>query len=95
MQSREAVIRIVALALLIYSLFTALNARLRLGEAEEYISQLSARLDSLEEDNRQLVAQLDAQLRDGQLRKLAWDKLGLVMPDETVFYFVTDRKEQK
>ncbi len=92
MYPRDTLLRIVAVALLLYSLFSlsAAGAQLRRlsGEAEA----LSGELALLEAENRELSGKLREGLSREELLRLARERLGLALPGEKIFYFETDRE---
>ena len=93
MNSRESIIRIVLLCLLIYAAasFASTGADLHRAEAEE--AALSLRHDTLLAENARMRRSLEVQMSEQELAQLARDRLGLVMPGEKIFYFTTDREE--
>lgn len=88
MQDRDLIPRIVALGLLLYSLFSFLSARLSLIRAEDGELEAQRRLALLRQEQLRLEEDLQAlETREGMLR-LARERLGLVLPGEIVFEFV-------
>ena len=73
MQNRSVILRIVVLALLLYALASLFSRRQELRE--------------LERRNRELEARLAGEGREEELRRLARERLGMVMPGEIIFYF--------
>ena len=90
MHTRSTLIRIVALALLLYSLsFFAASLR-SLKRAEASLEERQARLERLEQENRRLRTQLESMESREGIEALARERLGLVMPGEKIFYFTYD-----
>ena len=92
MNSRETLVRIILVALLLYSLtgFIAVGRELRQSEL------MAARMRQQAEELRLLKADLEEKIAQGQspeeMQQLARDRLGLVLPGEKLFYFSTDRE---
>ena len=57
-------------------------------------AESAAEQESLEAENRRLTGLLEAGYDDGTMEAMARERLGLVMPGETVFYFTKDREVQ-
>ena len=93
MQNRETIVRIVLVALMIYALFSFASARRELVQTRQTVLRLEEEYESLTEENRQLEQRLASGSDDETMEALAWERLGLVMPGETVFYFTTDRED--
>ena len=58
-----------------------------LEEAEEARRTLSSEVQALREESAALERALDSPPDDSEIEKLARERLGLVMPDETIFIF--------
>lgn len=86
MRSRS-IIRIVAVALLLYSLASLITVRRQLDAMESLRGRLTAELEALQQERRRLEEQLTVYGEDGEMRRLAWERLGMVAPGETVYYF--------
>lgn len=87
MRQRDLILRIAVLALLAYSLVCFFSARDTLRRSEEETRALEAECRALREEQRQLQAR---QARAGtaeEMRRLAWERLGLVQPGEIIFRF--------
>ena len=93
MQNRETIVRIVLVALMIYALFSFASARRELDQTRQTVLRLEEEYESLTEENRQLEQRLASGSDDETMEALAWERLGLVMPGETVFYFTKDRED--
>lgn len=86
MRSRS-IIRIVAFALLLYSLTSLITVRRQLDAMESLRGRLTEELEALQQERRTLEEQLAAYGEDREMRRLAWERLGMVAPGETVYYF--------
>lgn len=93
MYPRDTLLRIVALALLLYSLLSLRTASVELRSLEAMAGETRQELERVEEENRRLGERLAAGRTDEELLRLARERLGLVLPGEKVFYFSTDREE--
>lgn len=93
MKSRETLACIVALAMLAYSLAGAAAVRRSLAELQDEALAAEAELSALIEEKNELLRQLDCAGSDEEMQRLAREKLGLVLPGERIYCFVTDREE--
>lgn len=93
MQNKNVILRIVIVALLCYTLSNFIAARQRLHETECAVAALEQELGQLQQENGRLQVLLAGLDDENELRALAWQRLGMVMPDERVFYFTTDRED--
>ena len=90
------IIGIVIAVLLAYSLIRFCIVKSLLEEAENARRTLSSEVQTLREETGTLSRALDAEPDAEQIEKLARDRLGLVMPNETIFYFTEeDSTKQK
>ena len=87
MQNRSVILRIVVLALLLYALASLFSRRQELREAEDRVLLMEQELRELERRNRELEARLAGEGREEEVRRLARERLGMVMPGEIIFYF--------
>ncbi len=92
MHNRRGMIRILAVALLLYALASLLTVGRRLTEAQAYRDGLAQELAQLGREQEALEAQMAAYGDAEEMRRLAWERLGMVMPGETVYIF-TDGTE--
>ena len=87
MNLRETLTRIVLVVLLLYSLASLLSVGRELRQAELLRQQLLQQTES----QQALKQDLEHKLAQGQsteeLRQLARERLGLVLPGEKLFYF--------
>ena len=90
---RAVILRIVALALLLYALIGFGAARHELRQAERQTQRLQAELKGLEEENSRWQERLAAGFSDEEMRRLAWERLGMVLPGDKIFYFVPPEKD--
>lgn len=88
MQTRLTLLRIVALALLIYSLALFVTSVREVAQAENAAAALEEEYDCARMERLALEAKIEfAQSAEG-MEQLARDRLGLVMPGEKIFYFI-------
>ncbi len=83
----SGIIRIVIAALLAYAVLRYCAVKSSLEEAEIARRTLSSEVQALREESAALKSALDSGPDDEEIEKLARDRLGLVLPDETIFYF--------
>lgn len=89
MQTHSVLLRIVALSMLLYSLWLFASSLEELRQSEAMAEEKSALLSALQEENKNLEEKLSAAESDEGMEALARERLGLVMPGERVFYFTT------
>lgn len=92
MRTREALIRIVLLSLLLYSALGLASSGGELEQAQAKRELLEAKLSRLEAERQQLQAKLEQGISVEDAQQYARQRLGLVMPGEKIFYFTTDRE---
>ena len=88
MQTRLTLLRIVALALLIYSLALFVTSVREVTEAENTAAALAEECERARAEKRALEAKLESAQTDEEIERLARERLGLVMPGEKIFYFI-------
>jgi len=93
MQNRATILRIVLVALMLYALLNFASARAELERTRQMELAFETEYEGLAEENRQLRQRLEAGGDDETIEALARERLGLVMPGETVFYFTKDRED--
>lgn len=93
MYNRNVILRIVVLALLLYSMANFAAAQEKLRETERTADRLRQELSELQNEHEELETALQSLEDEDELRRLARQRLGMVMPGEKVFYFTTDREE--
>lgn len=90
MQTRSALVRIVALVVLLYSLGLFASSVRKVSMAEAVVAAMTEELDALHGDVRELEDKLAAVESGEAIEALARERLGLVMPGERIFYFTFD-----
>jgi cell division protein FtsB len=80
-------IGIVIAALLAYAMIRCCAVKSSLEEAEEARRTLCSEVQALREETEALERELRAGPDEHEIEKLARERLGLVMPDETIFCF--------
>lgn len=93
MQNRNLIMRIVVLALMMYALASFVAVRAQLRETRLAAEQLAAECESLQAQSEQLEQMLETPRTDEEMQALARDRLGMVMPGDKIFEFITDREE--
>lgn len=93
MRERNLIMRLVILALMLYSLASFVSAGRELARQQADTRVLESRRQELLAERRELEAQLAAVDDAGTMRRLAWEKLRMVMPGETVFCFTESEEE--
>lgn len=89
MQTHSVLLRIVALSLLLYSLWLFASSMDELRQREALVGEKTALLSALMEEKAELEENLRAVESGVGMEALARERLGLVMPGERVFYFAT------
>lgn len=88
MENRLTLLRIVALALLLYSLALFVTSVREAAQAENAAAVLEEEYGRALEERLALEEKIErAQSAEG-VEQLARDRLGLVMPGEKIFYFI-------
>ncbi len=87
MHDRKAIVRIVVLSLLLYALVSFAAAQGELRQTRQTESRLREELAQLTSENAALERALSTPESDEQMRQLARERLGMVMPGEKIFYF--------
>ena len=81
------IIRIIIAALLAYAFIRFCAVKSSLEEAENARRTLSSEVQTLREETAALEEALLSPPDESEIEKLARERLGLVMPDETIFIF--------
>ena len=89
MNSENILIRIVAVAFMLYAAATYLGVQRELTELQKEEQQLTLELEKLEEDNEALACAEETGRSDEEMERLARDRLGLVYPGDKIFYFIS------
>ena len=87
MKKRNDLRSIVAAALIVYSVFTALTARRKLAEAGAYLAELRVYADGLTAEAEAYSLRLSQAPDDAYIERLAREKLALVKQGEIIFRF--------
>ena len=90
MQNRRTIVRMIILALLLYSLSAFGQARIELFKTAELLERLGQKQKELESERQALEFSLAHAWDAEQISRLARERLGLVMPGEILFYFTED-----
>ena len=95
MNDRKLILRVVVLALLLYA-FCCLTREYRiLQRTEALVESLTADRERLAAEQQILREKLEQQPDPEEMRRLAWERLGMVMPGERVFYFEAREDKQQ
>ena len=89
---KNIILRIVVVALMLYSLLSLASVRGDLRRTERLADTLGQEYDQLLEENIWLTERLSSARSPEEMRELAWQRLGLVMPGDKVFYFAQPGK---
>ena len=96
MTMRDRILRVAVLALLLYATACLAREYRLLCRTEQRVEALAARQEMLAEQNRTLTQQLEQPPDRQEMRRLAWERLGMAAPGETIFIFTqedTDRED--
>ena len=77
---------IVIAVLLAYGVISLMNIRAEVTAADKTKAQLQTEIEQMQEENAALQYAIDNQEDPATIEDIARDKLGLVMPDEQIFY---------
>ncbi len=77
---------IVVAGLIAYACIALLNMRTKVAEATETESELQKQVEQIQEENAALQYAIDHKDDEKTIEDIARDKLGLVLPDEKIFY---------
>ena len=61
--------------------------------ADEFEAELDERLSELQAENCELCEKLRHSRDEDAIEAIARERLGLVMPGEIIFYFISDRED--
>jgi cell division protein DivIC len=78
--------KIVILAMLIYAAISLLNLRSQIAAAESARDQLQQQIAEQKQTNTNLAEDIENSDDPARMEEVARNKLGLVLPDEKVFY---------
>ena len=93
MRERNLIMRLVILALMLYALGSFVSAGRELARQRADTRALEARRQELLAERRELEERIAAADDADTMRRLAWEKLRMVMPGETVFCFTEPEGE--
>lgn len=88
MQTRLTLLRIAALALLLYALALFVSSVREVARAENAAAALAEEYERAHGERLALEARIERAQSDEGMEQLARDRLGLVMPGEKIFYFI-------
>ena len=77
---------LVIAGLMAYGCITLMNMKAKVADAAKTEAQLQTQVDTILETNASLRYAIDNQDDPDTIEDIARDKLGLVMPDERIFY---------
>ena len=92
MNSRETLVRISLVALLLYSLACFVTVGRDLRQAELMRDQLLQQTEDIRLLNKELEEKITQGQSPEEMQQLARERLGLVLAGEKMFYFSTDRE---
>ena len=77
---------LVIAGVIVYACIALMNMRTKVALASETEAELRARAEEIQETNAALQYAIDNRYDDKTIEDIARDKLGLVMPEEKIFY---------
>jgi cell division protein FtsL len=77
---------VVLVGLIAYACIALSNMRAKVAEAGKTEAELRAEIEDIQEQNAALQYAIDNQNDPDTIEDIARDKLGLVMPDEQIYY---------
>ena len=77
---------LVIVGLIAYACITLMNMRTRVASANETQAQLQRQVEKIQEENAALQYAIEHKDDPSTIEDIARDKLGLVMPEEKIFY---------
>ena len=95
MRNRTVIMRFVVLCLLLYALTSLVSGYRSLSRTEQSARELTAEAERLEAEQAELTQKLSQENWDEEMRRLAWERLGMVMPGEKIFYFTQKQEDQE
>ena len=94
-KTTSEIIRIVIAVLLVYALARFITVRNTIEEAEAAHRALCSEVQELREETDALERRVVTPPDKEEIEKLARDRLGLVMPNETIFVFTEENSTKK
>ena len=77
---------LVIVGLIAYACIALMNMRTKVASANETQAELQQRVEEIQEENAALRYAIEHQYDESTIEDIAREKLGLVMPDEKIFY---------
>ena len=77
---------LVMVAMIAYAVIALMNMRTKVAQAAETEAQLREKVERIQEENAALQYAIDNRYDDKTIEDIARNKLGLVLPDEKIFY---------
>ena len=77
---------LVMVAMIAYAVIALMNMRTKVARAAETETLLREQVEQIQEENAALQYAIENQFDDKTIEDIARNKLGLVMPDEKIFY---------
>ncbi len=77
---------LVIVGLIAYACITLMNMRTKVANANETQASLQKQVEKIQEENAALQYAIEHQDDPSTIEDIARDKLGLVMPEEKIFY---------
>ena len=77
---------VVILGMIAYACYALWNMRAKVTQATQTEAELQRQIQQIQEENAALQYAIDNQNDEKTIEDIARDKLGLVMPEEKIFY---------
>ena len=77
---------LVIVGLIVYACIALMNMRTKVAMASETEAELRQKAEEIQETNAALQYAIDNRYDEKTIEDIARDKLGLVLPDEVIFY---------
>lgn len=94
MRNRFSLIRIVAVALLLYSLWSLYTSYAGIQTAQRVAAEKESSLARLKTENARLLRDIELAEDGRMLEELARERLGYILPGERVFLFSKSEDEK-
>ena len=95
MKHRDRILRTAAVVLLLYAIVSLTREYLLLCRTEKLCDELAAENTALTERHRELTEQLEQPPDERELRRLAWERLGMAAPGETIYIFTQETADRE
>lgn len=89
MSHKDRILRAAAVALLLYALVSLGREYRLLCRTEALAQELAETREELTRERDALEERLEEPLDEQELRRLAWERLGMVAPGERIYTFTT------